>query len=189
MTGLHYEPSVLVTCYEAPSKGPVAALLGKPGRGELLSAPRPYLFIDKAPASSNQSIPLPRHPRPLALFSPPATTAFGSTSCLTSSLVHLASSPRAQFWSNPRANRRILTVFTGAIRRSKAIVTRYVTDYSTTGTDLHARRQKTVHSSTVFCHLDERIIFPDSPRQGLSNEPLTRENVPILGEIGKILSK
>ena len=59
MTGLHYEPSVLVTCYEAPSKGPVAALLGKPGRGELLSAPRPYLFIDKAPASSYQSIPLP----------------------------------------------------------------------------------------------------------------------------------
>ena len=153
MTLLHYEPSVLVTCYEAPSKGPVAALLGKPGRGELLSAPRPYLFIDKAPASSYQSIPLPRHPRPLALFSPPATTAFGSALCLPSALAHLASAPWAQFWANLRANGRILTTFTGAIRRSKVIVTRYVTDYPTVGTDLRARRQKTVHSSAAFVAL------------------------------------
>ena len=58
MMGLHYEPSVLVTCYEALSKGLVAALLGKAGQEELLLAPRPYLLTDKASIPSYQSIPL-----------------------------------------------------------------------------------------------------------------------------------
>lgn len=189
MTPLQYKPFVLVTCYEAPSKGPVAALLGKLGRGELLSAPRPYLLTDKASAPSYQCFPLPRHPRPLALFSPPATTAFGSASCLTSSLAHLAPPPRAQFCSNPRANRRILTVFTGTIRILKAIAERYVTDYSTTGIDLHARRQKMTDISVIFCRLVKRFISPGPSRQELSNEPLTRRNGPVLGEIGDVLSK
>ena len=52
-----------------------------------------------------------------------------------------------------------------------------------------ARRQKTTRSAAVFCRLAEQSTFPDSSRQRLSNEPLTRGNGLPVVEIGEDLSK
>ena len=57
------------------------------------------------------------------------------------------------------------------------------------GTEMGARRQKTTRSAAVFCRLAEESTFPDSSRQRLSNEPLTRGNGLFVVGIGEDLSK